>query len=119
MYYAYILENSRKARAARHVYEHVNKYRKEAYLPAQVIFGYPVHHGLRVSPMDKNRVLNLRFHDEHLSPYFKTNMSLFHLLMLDEKADMWAYRGEQGWMFLFEGIQEAPKPFGKNGYDMR
>jgi hypothetical protein len=119
MYYAYILETSRKARAARQVYDYLYKHRKGDLLPEQVVAGYSIREGIRVAPNEKNRVLNLRFHDEHLSPYFKTNMSLFHLLMIDENAEMWAYRGENGWMFLFEGIQEAPKPFGAHGYDMR
>jgi hypothetical protein len=119
MYYAYILETSRKAKAARHVYDFLYKHRKEELLPSQVVAGFPIRDGIRVTQTDKNRILNLRFHDEHMSPYFKTNMSLFHLLMIDETADIWAYRGENGWMFLFEGIQEAPKPFGAHGYDMR
>lgn len=75
--------------------------------------------GVAVSQADKYRVLNLRLSEEHLSPYFKTDMNLFHMLMMDDTADMRIYKADKGWLFVFDGIPEGPKPFGQNGYDPR
>lgn len=119
MYYALILENSRKAKAARQIYEYLRNSNKRELLPEQKVEEYIAREGVRVQQQDKNRVLNLRLQDEHLSPYFKTDMNLFILLMMDDKVDICAYKAENGWMFLFENVQNLPKPFGTQGYDMR
>lgn len=120
MYYALVTEQSRKAKSTRNFYEYLLKIKqKQDFLPVEVIEGYILTDGIRVPVQDRHRVLNLKLHDEHLSPYFKSDMSLFHLLMIDEGAEMRLYRTELGWMFLLDGVQEAPKPFGNQGFDMR
>ncbi|KEO84393.1 hypothetical protein [Tumebacillus flagellatus] len=119
MNYAYILEQSRKAKATRSLYEYLKTHTKQPFLPGTVVADFPIADGIQVQNQDKHRVINLRLHDEHLSPYMRSDMSLFHLLMMDEKADIRMYRAENGWMLVFEGIQVAPKPFGQSGYDMR
>jgi hypothetical protein len=117
--YAYILEQSRKAKATRSVYEYLKSHTKQPFLPPIVVNEFNATDGIVVSQQDKHRVLNLRMHDEHLSPYFKSDMSLFHLLMMDDKVEMKMYRADQGWMFVFHGIQATPKPFGQSGFDLR
>jgi len=117
--YAYILEQSRKAKAARSVYEYLKTHTKAPFLPATTVAEYPIFDGILVQQQDKHRILNLRMHDEHLSPYFKSDMSLFHLLMMDDKVEMKMYRAEAGWMAVFVGIQATPKPFGQSGFDLR
>lgn len=120
MNYALILETSRKAKAAKQLYEHLRNHYKGKLLPEQKIEGYAIREGIPVvQPQEKNRVLNLRLHDEHLSPYMKTNMNLFHMLMLDDQIEIQVYKADNGWMFLYQGIQNLPKPFGSQGYDMR
>lgn len=119
MYHALILEQSRKAKATRQVYEHLRNHQKRDLLPEQRIESYTIREGVRVPQQEKHRVLNLRLHDEYLSPYLKTDMNLFILLMMDDKVDMQMYRAENGWMLLFDKVQNLPKPFGTQGYDMR
>lgn len=119
MNYAYILDQSRKAKAARSVYDYLKSHTKAPFLPPLTVADYQITDGIAIGQQDKNRVLNLRMHDEHLSPYFKSDMSLFHLLMMDDKCEMKIYRAENGWFFLFEGIQATPKPFGQSGFDLR
>ncbi|MFC4766359.1 hypothetical protein [Effusibacillus consociatus] len=119
MYYALILENSRKAKAARQIYEYLRNNNRKETLPEQKIEEYILRDGVRVPQQDKHRVLNLRLHDEHLSPYFKTDMNLFILIMIDDRVDIQVYKAENGWMFLFDNVQILPKPFGSQGYDMR
>lgn len=119
MNYAYILDQSRKVKAARSVYEYLKSHTKAPLLPSLTVNDYQITDGIAVTPQDKHRVLNLRLHDEHLSPYFKSDMSLFHLLMMDDKCEMKMYRAENGYFLVFEGIQATPKPFGQSGYDLR
>ncbi|MGZ4106110.1 MAG: hypothetical protein ACXVP5_01985 [Tumebacillaceae bacterium] len=119
MNYAYILDQSRKAKAARSVYEYMKSHTKAPFLPGVTVADYQITDGIAITGQDKHRVLNLRLHDEHLSPYFKSDMSLFHLLMMDDKCEMKIYRAENGWFLLFEGIQATPKPFGQSGFDLR
>ncbi|MDB5083755.1 MAG: hypothetical protein JWN30_641 [Bacilli bacterium] len=121
MYYAIITEQSRKAKSTRNLYDYLKShYKQEQQLPqAEDVEGYIGQEGVRIAPQDRYRVLNLKLHDEHLSPYFKSDMSLFHLLMIDEQAEIRMYKLEGGWMFLLDGVQEAPKPFGNQGFDMR
>jgi hypothetical protein len=114
-----ILEQSRKAKAARNLYEYLRQRAKGVFEPGFVWENYEVRDGVRVAQQDKYRILNIRLHEEHLSPYFKTDMNLFHMLMLDETADVTVYRADRGWLFVFEGIPAAPKPFGQSGFDMR
>jgi hypothetical protein len=117
--YAFVSEASRKAKAVRQLYESLKNNSRGERLPGMMIGGYEAREGVRVSQGDKQRVLNLKLHDEHLSPYFKSDMNLFHLLMLDETSDIWIYRCDNGWIFVFEGVQAAPRPFGPQGYDLR
>jgi len=119
MNYAYILEQSRKAKAARSVYEYLKTHTKAPFLPPLVVAEYAIYDGILVPQSDKHRILNLRMHDEHLSPYFKSDMSLFHLLMMDDKVEMKMYRADNGWMLVMHGIQAQPKPFGQSGFDLR
>ena len=119
MYYAYILEQSRKAKATRSAYEYVKANTKQPLLPPITLHDFPLSEGVQIVQSDKHRILNLRLHDEHLSPYMKSDMSLFHLLMMDEKVEMKIYRAESGWMMIFDGIQATPKPFGQSGFDLR
>lgn len=119
-HYGLITEQSRKAKAARNVYEHLrqkvqpSEWTKE--ITVDDIHGVD---GIPVGASDKYRILNMRLHDEHLSPYFRTDMNLFHMLMMDDTSDMWVFRAEAGWLFVFEGIPNGPKPFGQNGFDTR
>lgn len=119
MNYAWILEASRKAKAARNLYESLKNSNKGEFLPPETNDAFTARDGIAVAQSDKNRVLNLRLHDEHLSPYFVSNMNLFQLLMLDDKVDIKVYKAENGWVLIFEGTQDLPKPFGNQGYDMR
>ncbi|MCL6442827.1 MAG: hypothetical protein K6T83_05105 [Alicyclobacillus sp.] len=119
MYHGLITEQSRKAKAARSVYDYLRqKLRPKMWetIEWNSIEGYE---GIRIPDSEKHRVLNLRIQEEHLSPYFKTDMNLFHLLMLDDSADMRMFRTDRGWLFVFEGIPDNPKPFGQSGYDLR
>ncbi|GGI95465.1 hypothetical protein GCM10010885_01340 [Alicyclobacillus cellulosilyticus] len=118
-HYGLILEQSRKARAARHVYEYLRQQANGVFEPAVMWQNIAAWDGVRVPQREKYRVLNIRLHEEHLSPYFKTDMNLFHMLMLDESADVMVYRADKGWLFVFEGIPASPKPFGQSGYDTR
>ena len=118
-HHGFITDQSRKARAARSVYEYVRQRNKGEFLENiewNLLIGME---GVAVSQADKYRVLNLRLSEEHLSPYFKTDMNLFHMLMMDDTADMRIYKADKGWLFVFDGIPEGPKPFGQNGYDPR
>ncbi|MDI3327411.1 MAG: hypothetical protein QJR06_02565 [Alicyclobacillaceae bacterium] len=116
--YVMITQASRKAKAAREVYESLRKRAAELLPPTQVgdVQGFD---GVEVPAHERGRVLALRFHDEHLSPYMKSDMNLFHLLMLDDQVNVKIYRAEKGWLFVFEGVQAGPKPFGTAGYDPR
>ncbi|MBX6395195.1 MAG: hypothetical protein IRY98_05655 [Alicyclobacillaceae bacterium] len=116
--YVMITQASRKARAAREVYEYFKARGGELLPPTKAgdIQGYD---GVEVPAHERGRVLALRFHDEHLSPYMKSDMNLFHLLMLDEQVGVRIYRADRGWLFVFDGVQAAPKPFGPAGYDPR
>ncbi|MBX5436165.1 MAG: hypothetical protein IRZ33_02995 [Alicyclobacillaceae bacterium] len=118
-YHAFVAEHSRKAKAVRGFYEHLrNKLKPEQWETTQweAFRGFD---GIRVPQGDKHRVLNIRLQDEHLSPYFKTDMNLFHMLMLDVSADMTIFRSDRGWLFEFDGVPSGPKPFGQMGYDPR
>lgn len=116
--YGLILEQSRKAKAARNVYEYLRQRVKQCE-PAIELDNIQAVEGVRVPDQDKYRVLNVRLHDEHMSPYLKTDMNLFQMLMMDEGTEMMIYRADQGWLFVFEGVPQGPKPFGQSGFDMR
>jgi hypothetical protein len=119
-HYGLITEQSRKARAARGIYDYLKHRVKHAEWDPEIIVG-DIHaiSGISVPETDKNRVLNLKIHDEYLSPYFKTDMNLFHLLMMDDSVRIKVYRADKGWLFIFEGIPIGPKPFGQHGFDTR
>lgn len=119
-YFALVLESSRKAKTARHVYEYLIGKAKGQNVIQEIeleqVHGFD---GIRVEQGDKYRVLNVRLHDEHLSPYLQTDMNLFQLLMIDEHAEIYVFRAERGWLFVFKGLSPGPKPFGQLGFDTR
>lgn len=119
MHYGLLTEQSRKARAAKGLYEYLRHKAKGRTLDDSQIAEYLAIGGLAVASGDRFRVLELRLHDEHLSPYFKTDMNLFHLLMLDNAVDMSVWKTPEGTLFLFEGLRESPEPFGSMGHDVR
>jgi hypothetical protein len=118
-HHGFIMEQSRKAKAAKSVYDYLKQRAKGA--PVADVEWETIHgtEGVLVSAVDKHRVLNIRLQEEHLSPYFKTDMNLFHMLMLDDSATMTLYKGDHGWLLVFEGIPEGPQPFGQDGFDTR
>ncbi|WP_311794471.1 hypothetical protein [Alicyclobacillus acidiphilus] len=119
-HYALVLEASRKSKAIRHVYEVLRARNKSPLAEPSIQFGDIVGiDGIRVDPQERYRILNLRIHDEHLSPYFHTNMNLFQMLMIDEETEMNLYRGDRGWLLAFAGLSSGPQPFGQNGFDLR
>jgi hypothetical protein len=120
MNYALVLETSRKAKAAKHLYESLKHHNRNRKIVGEEIVGdFTVRDGIHIRQEDRFRVLNLRLQDEHLSPYFKSDMNLFQLLMIDETADMRVFRTDHGWLFVFEGVPTGPKPFGVQGHDLR
>ncbi|MDI3256201.1 MAG: hypothetical protein QJR01_00485 [Kyrpidia sp.] len=116
--YVMITQASRKARAAKELYETL-KSRAAEFLPPVREGEIQGFDGVEVPGSERSRVLAIRFHDEYLSPYMKSDMNLFHLLMLDEQVKIRVYRAERGWLFVFDGVQAAPKPFGTMGFDPR
>lgn len=118
-----VLEQSRKYKAARSVYEHIRSKTRQSKVPLEstehewedVTAGQ----GVYVPREERAQVLNLRLHDEHLSPYFRTDMNLFHMLMVDESTEMYIYRADNGWLFVFSNIPDGPQPFGSDGFDTR
>lgn len=119
MYYSLITEASRKAKSVKNIYEALKHSRKHDIKELTPIADFIVSEGVTVPPGDVKRVLQLHLQDEHLSPYMKSNMSLFHFLMLDESAKVSMYRTELGWLMVFDNIQIIPRPFGNQGHDMR
>lgn len=121
LHFGWISAQSRKAKAVRNLYEFLRRVVKpEEWVPAIEWLTYRGVEGIRVPVSERYRVLNIRIHDEHLSPYFKTDMNLFHLLMIDDTVDVTLFRGEKGgWLFVFDGVPAGPKPFGGQGYDTR
>jgi hypothetical protein len=122
-HYGLVLEQSRKSKTARNIYDYLrHKSKPPEWIEkiqvgeTEVIEGTE---GIQVSSTDKFRVLNMRLLDEHLSPYFRTDMNLFHMLMMDDTTEMTVFKSVLGWLFVFEGIPIGPKPFGQNGFDMR
>jgi hypothetical protein len=115
-----VLEQSRKYKAARGIYEHVRGKRppEEPMIECEWE-GVTGVDGVSVPFEDRVRVLNLRLHDEHMSPYFRTDMNLFHMLMVDEATEMRIYQTDGGWMFIFDGVPDGPQPFGNEGFDTR
>ncbi|MCL6598010.1 MAG: hypothetical protein K6T81_04650 [Alicyclobacillus macrosporangiidus] len=120
LHYGLVLEQSRKAKSVRHLYEHLqHKVHRREWIPSIQIDSLFGENGIRVPPQERYRVLNLRLLDEHLSPYFKTNLNLFQMHMMDDKVEVTVYRAPKGWLFVFEDVPSGPKPFGQNGYDTR
>jgi hypothetical protein len=118
--YCLVTEQSRKSRSAKQTYEAIRqKLHKSVHIPDGEWNGIKGRDGIQVPESDRFRVLNIRLHEEYLSPYFKTDMNLFQLHMLDENATMSMYRSDQGWLFVFEGVSALPRPFGQNGFDTR
>lgn len=118
--YGFISDQSRKFRAVRNVYDYLKtRVDKNLWDDSTNWESIDADNGIPVPKKERYRVLNLRLHDEHLSPYFKTDMNLFHMLMLDDNADMRLYRASNGWLFVFEGVPNTPQPFGQLGFDTR
>ncbi|MCY0877088.1 MAG: hypothetical protein OWT28_12590 [Firmicutes bacterium] len=114
-----LTDQSRKSKAARLLYEHVRTKGKATPTTATQVGPWPVQAGYDLATTDRARVVDLRLHEEHMSPYFKTDMNLFHLLMLDDKIEMAIYKTSEGILLAFEGLPENPEPFGAHGHDMR
>ena len=115
-----IMEQSRKAKITRNLYELLKqKTKKRDIVPSCQWESYVGQEGLRVPVQDRIKALNLRVHDEHMSPYFKTDMNLFQLHMLDETVDIIVYKSDGGWLLVYDGVPVGPKPFGQAGYDTR
>ncbi len=119
MHYALVTEHSRKARAARSIYEFMRSKSGAETIICDMLLDWAAMSGYRVPTSERSRVISLRFHDEHLSPYFKTDMNLFHLLMIDEEADISIFKTELGILFTFEGVPDNPLRAGQSGHDMR
>ncbi|PWI59041.1 hypothetical protein [Sulfoacidibacillus thermotolerans] len=119
MHYALVTDHSRKARAARAVYEFMRTKGEAQPTISDMLLEGPSLPGYRVPTKERFRVLSLRFHDEHLSPYFKTDMNLFHLLMMNEEADISIFKTSDGILFTFDNIPDNPFHFGQSGHDMR
>ncbi|KYP80461.1 hypothetical protein [Ferroacidibacillus organovorans] len=119
MKYGLILDPSRKAKPAKQLFEWVKKLNPESQLKDVVVMDFPVIAGFEIPLLERNRVLSLALQDEHMSPYFKTDMNLFQLLMMDESIAMNIYRTTDGTLFLFEGLPDVPQPFGAHGHDLR
>ena len=119
MLYGLITEQSRKSKAAKSVFEAIRNKSKALPMTDEKTLDFPVKSGYQVPAEDRLRILKLRLQDEHMSPYFKTNMNLFHLLMMDEKTEVYVYQAEHGILFVFEGLPNNPQPFGASGHDMR
>lgn len=119
MRFGLITEQSRKSRAAKSLFEYIRSRPSSTALNDDMIATWPVQSGVHVGIGDRFRIVDLKLHEEHLSPYFKTDMNLFHLLMLDDKADMSIYRTPEGILFAFEGLPESPEPFGARRFDTR
>ena len=119
MHYGLLTEQSRKAKAAKGLYEYLKQKARGKTKEASQVAEWQATGGLVVASGDRFRVLELRLHDEHLSPYFKTDMNLFHLLMLDDSAEMSMWKTQEGTLFVFEGLRESPEPFGSMGHDVR
>ncbi|TDY43461.1 hypothetical protein C7445_111109 [Alicyclobacillus sacchari] len=119
-HYALVFDNSRKAKSIRQLYDALKaRARQEDRLDVAVYGEATGRDGVRVKEPDRYRVLNLRLQDEHMSPFFRTTMNLFQMLMLDESIDMAIFRAERGWLFEFHGVASGPVPFGQNGFDLR
>jgi len=119
MHYGLFTEQSRKARAAKSLFEMLRTKGRAEPIAAGKLLEWTVQSGFQVPGSERFRVLNLRFHDEHLSPYFKTDMNLFHLLMLDEQTDIAVLKTDDGILFTFEGLPDTPQKFSLHGHDTR
>lgn len=118
-HYGLVTKESRKARAAKSLYDYLHGRNRSHELEDSQVGEWSTDGGIIVNESDRFRVLDLRLHDEHLSPYFKTDMNLFHLLMLDDSTDMQMFRTDEGILFVFDGIPDGPQPFGSYGHDPR
>jgi len=119
MRFGLVMDQSRKAKAAKHLYDFVRTKTKAKPLQDDLVATWPVQSGLQLLAGDRFRVLDLHLHEEHMSPYFKTDMNLFHMLMLDDTIEMSLYRASEGILFVFEGLPDNPQPFGSHGHDPR
>lgn len=115
-----ITEQSRKAKVAKNVYEHLRqKVKTDEWIPTFQWESVVAIEGIPVPANEKARIFNIRIQDEHLSPYFKTDMNLFQMHMLDDNVEVSVFKAPQGWLFVYEGVAIGPKPFGQLGFDTR
>ncbi len=119
MHYGLFTEQSRKSKAAKALYELLRSRGRAEPVTSDKLNEWPGQTGFQVPGSDRYRVLNLRFHDEHLSPYFKTDMNLFHLLMIDERTEIAVFKTNDGILFTFDGLPDNPQKFGLHGHDTR
>lgn len=119
VHYVLVTDRSRKAKPVRQLYEAVLADRGEPASLEICIGEIRGQGGVELTERQRQRVLSLRLQDEHMSPYFQTNMNLFQLLMLDERTEMSIYRAQRAWLLVFRGVATGPRPFGTQGYDLR
>jgi hypothetical protein len=119
MHYGLITQQSRKAKAAKTLYESLRKKSRPAQPTVEAVADIPVSDGIQISEAEHGRILALKLQEEHLSPYFRTDMNLFHLLMLERATSMQMFRADRGILIVFEGVPSSPKPFGTSGHDLR
>ncbi len=127
MHYGLFTEQSRKSKAARALFELLRTKGRAEPITADKMADkladkrneWTVRTGFQVPGPERFRVLNLRFHDEHLSPYFKTDMNLFHLLMIDERTEIAVFKTDDGILFTFDGLPDSPQRFSLHGHDTR
>lgn len=116
----YVTEQSRKAKQLRQIYEQLRqRVDRQQWTLHFEWDSVEAHDGIRAERQEKQKILNLKVQDEHLSPYSKTDMNLFQMHMLTDSAEITVYRAPHGWLLVYEGVSEGPQPFGQLGYDTR
>ncbi|MCL6453272.1 MAG: hypothetical protein K6T78_06520 [Alicyclobacillus sp.] len=118
--FLFISDHSRKAKAVRQTYEYLRHHVDASQWVEKVSWdGLQGHDGIPVPKADRKRILALKVHDEHLSPYIRTDLNLFQMHMLDEHIAMTVYRAGNGWLIVYNNVSDGPRPFGSQGYDTR
>lgn len=116
----YVSEHSRKAKLLRQIYEQLRqRVDKQQWVESFQWESVQAKDGIMAARQDKQKLLNLKIQDEHLSPYSKTDMNLFQMHMLNEEVEITVFKAPHGWILVYDGVSEGPRPFGQLGYDTR
>lgn len=116
----FVSEQSRKAKPLRQIYEQLRqRVDKQFWVESGEWENLVLQDGIRAPKQEKHRLLSLKVQDEHLSPYSKTDMNLFQMHMLGEEVEIIVFRAPHGWVLMYDGVSEGPRPFGQLGYDTR